>query len=76
MDGTREYLKSINKKVSDKKMQSLKIFFNETNRGKGAALKTGFKEASNDIIVIQDADLEYDPEDYNILIEPNSKRLS
>jgi len=51
MDGTKEYLKSIIEKVSDKKMQSLKIFFNETNRGKGAALKTGFKEASNDIIV-------------------------
>jgi len=76
MDGTREYLKSINEKVSDKKMQSLKIFFNETNRGKGAALKTGFKEASNDIIVIQDADLEYDPEDYNILIEPIIKGLA
>jgi len=76
MDGTREYLKSISEKVSDKKMQSLKIFFNETNRGKGAALKTGFKEASNDIIVIQDADLEYDPEDYNILIEPIIKGLA
>ena len=76
MDGTKEYLKSINEKVSDKKMQSLKIFFNETNRGKGAALKTGFKEASNDIIVIQDADLEYDPEDYNILIEPIIKGLA
>jgi len=76
IDGTKEYLKSINEKVSDKKMQSLKIFFNETNRGKGAALKTGFKEASNDIIVIQDADLEYDPEDYNILIEPIIKGLA
>ena len=76
MDGTKEYLKSINEKVSDKKMQSLKIFFNETNRGKGAALKTGFKEASNDIIVIQDADLEYDPEDYNKLIEPIIKGLA
>lgn len=46
-----------------------KILFHEYNQGKGAALRTGIKEASGDIIVIQDADLEYDPADYKPLIQ-------
>ena len=50
--------------------QNIKIFFLEKNLGKGAALKKGFKEAGGDIVLIQDADLEYDPNDYPILIKP------
>ena len=46
-----------------------KVLYHEYNQGKGAALRDGFKEATGDIIVIQDADLEYDPDDYKPLIQ-------
>ena len=46
-----------------------KVLYHDYNQGKGAALRTGFKEASGDIIVIQDADLEYDPADYEPLVQ-------
>lgn len=63
-DGTRELLRqSFEGRVS-------KIVYHETNQGKGAALRTGFKHASGEIIVVQDADLEYDPQEYPLLMEP------
>jgi glycosyltransferase involved in cell wall biosynthesis len=64
-DGTREYLKSI-----EGKNNLVKIIYHAENRGKGAALRAGFKIASGDIILIQDADLEYDPDDYPKLLQP------
>ncbi len=62
-DGTIEAVEKI---TSDK----IKILRHEKNKGKGAAVRTGFDAASGDIVVIQDADLEYDPQDYAKLLKP------
>lgn len=64
-DGTRDLLMRIS---SDK--PGISVSFHESNQGKGAALRTGFKKASGDIILIQDADLEYDPNEYPQLLAP------
>jgi glycosyltransferase involved in cell wall biosynthesis len=48
----------------------LKIFRHEVNRGKGAALRTGFQHASGPIVIVQDADLEYDPAEYHLVLHP------
>jgi glycosyltransferase involved in cell wall biosynthesis len=63
-DGTREILQSL--PPSD----DLKITFQPRNMGKGAALRAGFAAVSGDIVIIQDADLEYDPAEYPVLIQP------
>lgn len=65
-DGTRDILSGWMQKPSP----DLRIIFHAVNGGKGAALRTGFEQATGDIIVIQDADLEYDPRDYLKLLEP------
>ncbi len=49
---------------------NVRIFFQPENRGKGAAVRRGFAEAAGDVVVVQDADLEYDPQDYHKLLEP------
>ena len=62
-DGTTELLSQI----SD---DNITVLFHPVNRGKGAALRTGFECVTGDIVIIQDADLEYDPSEYGRLIEP------
>lgn len=62
-DGTKEILNRL------KEERNLKIIFNEKNMGKGYALRRGFENSTGDIIVIQDADLEYDPNDWNEMLK-------
>lgn len=62
-DGTRELLSAIND-------PQIKVILHEKNMGKGAALRTGFKQASGDVVIVQDADLEYDPQEYLKLLRP------
>ena len=64
IDGTREILKN------EIKNQVSQIIFNEENHGKGYCVKKGIEAATGDIILIQDADLEYDPKEYFKLIKP------
>jgi len=64
-DGSREIMKRL-----EAKHDGIRCFYHERNQGKGAALSTGFKEVVGDVVVIQDADLEYDPQDYTILLYP------
>ena len=63
-DGTRDILKTLDGK------KKVRVILHEKNQGKGAAVVTGMKAAKGDIILIQDADLEYDPRDYPVLLKP------
>lgn len=63
-DGTREIIKDKIEAVVDK------VIYHDRNRGKGAALRTGFREAAGDIVVVQDSDLEYDPNEFPALMKP------
>ena len=62
-DGTRDKIDKISG-------DNIKKLFHEKNKGKGASLRTGFQHATADIVIIQDADLEYNPNEYSNLIEP------
>ena len=65
-DGTRELLKNLND-------DTIKVLYHDFNKGKGAALRTGFKSATGDICIVQDADLEYDPKEFPLLLDPSIK---
>ncbi len=64
-DGTRAILKELEAEAPE-----VRVFLQERNQGKGAALREGFRRATGDVVVVQDADLEYDPAEYPRLIQP------
>jgi glycosyltransferase involved in cell wall biosynthesis len=65
-DGTRDVLRDIEAQA----LPNVRVIYHERNQGKGAALVTGFSYASSDVFLIQDADLEYDPREYPVLLKP------
>jgi glycosyltransferase involved in cell wall biosynthesis len=86
-DGTREILAALAAAAaqsqptmadphSDLRTDNIRIFFQERNQGKGAALRRGFQEARGEIVIVQDSDLEYDPNDYFVLIDPIERGLA
>ena len=77
-DRSREILTRLQEanQLAQDPLNHIRIFFQERNQGKGAALKTALGHATGEIILVQDADLEYDPADYPALIEPIEKGLA
>lgn len=69
-DGTRDLIKEMDGK------DNIRVILHEKNQGKGAAVRTGFEAARGDVLLIQDADLEYDPRDYPTLLKPLDEGLA
>jgi len=68
-DGTRDVLARLRDEEAAAN-PDLRIIFHEKNQGKGAALRTGFQHCTGDVVVVQDADMEYDPQDFRLLLQP------
>ena len=85
-DGTREFLETLTRtsapgnatgEIGDPStLDGIRVILLEKNRGKGAALRRGFQEARGEIVLVQDADLEYDPQEYHQLLEPIERNLA
>src|SRR5947208_10580010 len=88
-DGTREFLADLAEHATPNpavmtlpavgrsvRADNIRVFFQERNCGKGAALRRGFEEARGDVVIIQDADLEYDPQEYPKLIDPIDRGMA
>ncbi len=75
-DGSTDGTLDVLKKIEADALPGVKVIYHEKNQGKGAALVTGFRHAVGDIILIQDADFEYDPREYPILLKPLYEGLS
>ena len=71
-DGTRPVLQQIEAEQPD----GVRVIYHDHNQGKGAALVTGFKHATSDVLLIQDADFEYDPREYPVLLKPLEEGIS
>jgi glycosyltransferase involved in cell wall biosynthesis len=70
-DGSRELLRRLAEEYDN-----VKVFYHDRNQGKGAALRTGFAQVTGEVVIIQDADLEYRPADYPTLLEPIEEDLA
>lgn len=69
-DRSQEILKALEVEGGNDDFNRIRVFFHDVNKGKGAALKTGFSHVDGDIVIIQDADLEYNPSEYPRLLQP------
>jgi glycosyltransferase involved in cell wall biosynthesis len=69
-DGSTDGTGGISAAIAEKNAESVRVFHHTKNLGKGAAIRTGICHANGDILLIQDADLEYQPSDYSKLIQP------
>jgi glycosyltransferase involved in cell wall biosynthesis len=69
-DGTRDILRELADRKDQDPLNTFSVHYHEVNRGKGGALMTGFRAAQGDVVIIQDADLEYDPSEFPRLLQP------
>ncbi|MCA9037578.1 MAG: glycosyltransferase family 2 protein [Planctomycetaceae bacterium] len=69
-DRSRDVMKALEAESTGDDLNRIRVFFHEVNMGKGGALRTGFSKVEGDVVIIQDADLEYDPDEYPRLLQP------